>query len=107
MLDNFRNIDIHWKNAHDRIPNVRTASHDEKGRKLVVQVGDDEDTSGVDLILRAEDMQFKFNQFNNQGLYELYIPKDLPNKEVFLELTHDDFKITSEPFKIHSFKGVK
>lgn len=60
-----------------------------------------------------EDLRFQFDLVNAQkGIYELYFPKLFVdnytgNTKVFLELTTNEFSITSEPFYINVFDGVR
>ncbi len=71
------------------------------------------DTKATDWTPAPEDLQFPFDLIDAQkGIYELYFPKLFVDRytgdtKVFLELTTKDFSVTSEPFYINVFEGVR
>lgn len=74
---------------------------------------EDRDTEATPWTPAPEDLQFPFDLIDAQkGIYELYFPKLFVDRytgdtKVFLELTTKDFSITSEPFYINTFEGVR
>lgn len=70
-------------------------------------------TKATDWTPAPEDLRFSFDLVDAQkGIYELYFPKLFVdnytgNTKVFLELSTNEFSITSEPFYINVFDGVR
>lgn len=70
-------------------------------------------TKATDWTPAPEDLRFPFDLVDpSRGIYELYFPKLFVdnysgNTKVFLELTTNEFSITSEPFYINVFDGVR
>lgn len=121
MLDNFRKIDVTWDKASRKIYElIKTASSDENGRKLVVQVldgGQVEDLSGTSLHLYWETANEKnkgldaFEEVDaSKGIFQIYFTTEMASNvgtlTAHLHLVDDQGTVTSEPFKISVFKGV-
>ena len=119
MLDNFRAISVTWDHSTNTIyNNIRTASEDANGRKLVVQVVNGhqlEDLTSVDLRLYWEFDEHKgFDDFElideDNGIYEIHFSTDMVSHvgahKAWLHLVDAEGTVTSEPFTVTVFEGV-
>jgi hypothetical protein len=119
-LENFRKIDIVWHKATRRIfHSVRVASSDDRGRKLVVQVLNDnvvKELSDVELRLYWEHPSGTkgFNDFEavdaSRGIYEIYFSRgmleNVGTHKAWLHLTDTTGSVTSETFGVEVFSGI-
>lgn len=121
MLDQFRSIDITWDKANKRIyDNVKAVSSDEQGRKLVVQILNNnqvEDLTGASLNLFWETKSKHYQGLDlfdvvdaEKGIFEIYFTtgmlSNIGRLNAHLHLLDGNGAITSELFKIHVSKGI-
>lgn len=109
MLDRFRGTHITWTHANQRLPNIEAHSGDVNGRRLIVQIKDDEiatDVSNCNLYLLwkcgESDNQDRFS-FDN-GVFVLPYSEDIlsctGSVSVSLLLVCGTMKIESKKFAL-------